>query len=352
MKNNNYLNAIYKKPIEHTPIWIMRQAGRYLPEYREVRKKAGDSFISLMKNPDLACEVTLQPLKRFKLDAAILFSDILTIPEAMNLGLSFGKGEGPKISKPIVNKSDILNLPILDTANDLNYVYKAISLIKTKLNETVPLIGFSGSPWTIATYMVEGGGSKTFTKIKSMMYKNPKELHLLLENLTENIVDYLVNQVKTGVDAIKIFDSWGGVLGRREYNEFSLRYMIKIVEKLKSCFYDKKIPITIFTKNGGLWLEDIANSGCDMVGLDWTIDICDALDRIGDKVAVEGNMDPCVLFGTKDKIEQEVEYILKQVNGRRGFVFNLGHGIQKETPIESVSTLVNKVHHYSAGECY
>lgn len=346
LKNDRYLRALLREPVEMTPVWMMRQAGRYLPEYKTTRAQAGD-FMSLCRNADLACEVTLQPLRRYALDAAILFSDILTIPDAMGLGLSFGAGEGPKFAHPIEHKIQVENLPIPDPEGELQYVMNAVRAIRRELNGEVPLIGFSGSPWTLATYMVEGGSSKAFTKIKKMMYVEPKMLHALLDKLADSVILYLNAQIKAGAQAVMIFDTWGGVLAHNEYKAFSLHYMHKIVDGLIREHEDRKVPVTLFTKGGGLWLEAIASTGCDAVGLDWTIDIADARRRVGHKVALQGNMDPSVLYAQPERIEQEVKQILASFGEGSGHVFNLGHGIHQDVPEQSPKVFVDAVHEYS-----
>ncbi|MFZ7216206.1 uroporphyrinogen decarboxylase [Avibacterium avium] len=346
LKNDRYLRALLREPVDMTPVWMMRQAGRYLPEYKATRAQAGD-FMSLCRNAELACEVTLQPLRRYDLDAAILFSDILTIPDAMGLGLSFGAGEGPKFARPIENKSAVENLPIPDPEQELQYVMNAVRTIRRELKGEVPLIGFSGSPWTLATYMVEGGSSKAFTKIKKMLYTEPQTLHLLLDKLADSVALYLNAQIKAGAQSVMIFDTWGGVLAHREYLEFSLQYMQKIVENLIRHNEGRKVPVTLFTKGGGLWLENIANTGCDAVGLDWTVDLADAKKRIGHKVALQGNMDPSVLYASPARIEQEVRSILADFGEGSGHVFNLGHGIHQDVPEISPKIFVDAIHQYS-----
>lgn len=346
LKNDRYLKALLREPVDMTPVWMMRQAGRYLPEYKATRAQAGD-FMSLCRNADLACEVTLQPLRRYALDAAILFSDILTIPDAMGLGLSFGVGEGPKFARPIENKSQVENLPIPDPEGELQYVMNAVRTIRRELKGEVPLIGFSGSPWTLATYMVEGGSSKAFTKIKKMMYAEPHILHALLDKLADSVILYLNAQIKAGAQAVMVFDTWGGVLAHEEYKIFSLQYMQKIVEGLIRENEGRKVPVTLFTKGGGLWLEAIAETGCDAVGLDWTVDIRDAKKRVGHKVALQGNMDPSVLYAPAARIEQEVQNILAGFGEGSGHVFNLGHGIHQDVPTESPKVFVDAVHEFS-----
>ena len=346
LKNDRYLKALLREPVDMTPVWMMRQAGRYLPEYKATRAQAGD-FMSLCRNADLACEVTLQPLRRYALDAAILFSDILTIPDAMGLGLSFGAGEGPKFARPIENKIQVDNLPIPDPEGELQYVMNAVRTIRHELKGEVPLIGFSGSPWTLATYMVEGGSSKAFTKIKKMMYADPQILHALLDKLADSVILYLNAQIKAGAQAVMVFDTWGGVLAHEEYKTFSLQYMQNIVEGLIRENEGRKVPVTLFTKGGGLWLEAIAETGCDAVGLDWTVDIREAKKRVGHKVALQGNMDPSVLYAPAARIEQEVKNILAGFGEGSGHVFNLGHGIHQDVPTESPKVFVNAIHEFS-----
>ncbi|MCK3655710.1 uroporphyrinogen decarboxylase [Pasteurellaceae bacterium Macca] len=346
LKNDRYLKALLREPVDMTPVWMMRQAGRYLPEYKATRAEAGD-FMSLCRNADLACEVTLQPLRRYDLDAAILFSDILTIPDAMGLGLSFGAGEGPKFARPIECKADVENLPIPDPEQELQYVMNAVRTIRRELKGEVPLIGFSGSPWTLATYMVEGGSSKAFTKIKKMLYTEPKLLHLLLDKLADSVILYLNAQIKAGAQAVMVFDTWGGVLAHNEYQHFSLQYMHKIVNGLIRENDGRRVPVTLFTKGGGLWLESIAETGCDAIGLDWTVDIAQARARVGHKVALQGNLDPSVLYASPERIEQEVASILKGFGHGSGHIFNLGHGIHQDVPTESPKVLVDSVHQLS-----
>nr|WP_136251049.1 uroporphyrinogen decarboxylase [Ningiella ruwaisensis] len=346
LKNDRYLRALLKQPVDVTPVWMMRQAGRYLPEYKATRAQAGD-FMALCTNPELACEVTLQPLRRFKLDAAILFSDILTIPDAMGLGLYFETGEGPKFQHPVASHRDVENLPIPDPELGLGYVMDAVRTIRKNLEGEVPLIGFSGSPWTLATYMVEGGSSKAFTKIKKMAFAEPKTLHLLLDKLADSVILYLNAQIAAGAQSVMIFDTWGGVLCPRDYKLFSLQYMEKIVAGLTREYEGARIPVTLFTKNGGMWLESIAATGCDAVGLDWTIDIADAKARVGDKVALQGNMDPSILYAPKERIEQEVADILAGFGEGEGHVFNLGHGIHLDVPPEHAGYFVEAVHKLS-----
>jgi len=347
LKNDRFLRALLKQDVDVTPVWMMRQAGRYLPEYREVRAQAGD-FMSLCQNPELACEVTLQPLRRYALDAAILFSDILTIPDAMGRGLYFAQGEGPKFKNPVRTPEDVDALKVINTEKDLPYVLDAVKLIRRELNGSVPLIGFSGSPWTIATYMVEGGSSKEFAVIKSMLMNTPEVMHQLLDTLADSIIDYLNAQIQAGSQAVQIFDTWGGALSAHAYDTFSLDYMKKIVNGLVRENEGRKIPVILFTKNGGLWLEKIVESGCDCVGLDWTIPINEARDRVGDRVALQGNMDPAVLYGSPEAIRKEVGIILEQFGHGNGHVFNLGHGIHQHVNPDRVTAFVDAVHELSA----
>ncbi|QLR05200.1 uroporphyrinogen decarboxylase [Providencia rettgeri] len=346
LKNDRYLRALLRQPVDVTPVWMMRQAGRYLPEYKATRAEAGD-FIALCKNTELACEVTLQPLRRFPLDAAILFSDILTIPDAMGLGLYFEAGEGPRFERPVASAADVNNIPIPDPEQELGYVMDAVRAIRRALNGDVPLIGFSGSPWTLATYMVEGGSSKAFTKIKKMMYEDPKTLHLLLDKLADSVILYLNAQVRAGAQSLMIFDTWGGVLTKRDYLEFSLHYMHKIVDGLIRENDGRRVPVTLFTKGGGQWLEEMAATGCDALGLDWTTEIADARRRVGDKVALQGNMDPSMLYAPPARIEQEVQHILAGFGQGEGHVFNLGHGIHQDVAPEHAGAFVDAVHRFS-----
>ncbi len=343
LKNDRFLRALQGKDVDRTPVWMMRQAGRYLPEYLETRKRAND-FLTLCKTPELACEVTLQPLARFDLDAAILFSDILTIPDAMGLGLYFSEGEGPKFKRPIRDAKAIEQLAIPDPNDELSYVMDAVSLIKRELNGKVPLIGFAGSPWTLATYMVEGGPSKNFSKIKGLMFEQPNLLFQLLEKITQAVISYLNAQIAAGAQAIMVFDTWGGVLSSSDYLEFSLTYMQQIVESITN----KDVPIILFTKDGNEWLENIAATGCDAVGLDWKLPIGLARQRIGDQVALQGNMDPCVLYASPDRIRREVASILASFGHGNGHVFNLGHGIHQHIDPDNVAVFIDAVHSLSA----
>ena len=348
LKNDRFLRALLKQPVDVTPVWMMRQAGRYLPEYRASRAKAGD-FMSLMMNPEFACEVTLQPLDRYpQLDAAILFSDILTIPHAMGQGLYFETGEGPRFRKVISSAADIDALPIPDPEKDLGYVMDAVRTIKSALNGRVPLIGFSGSPWTLATYMVEGGSSKDFRKTKAMLYDNPQAMHALLDKLAQSVTAYLNGQILAGAQAVQIFDTWGGALSDVAYREFSLRYMSKIVDSLPRQAEGRRVPIIVFTKGGGQWLEAIAEIGADAVGLDWTTDIGIARECVGHQVALQGNMDPCVLYAKPAAIETEVRRILDGFGPHPGHVFNLGHGIHPEINPQHAAAMIAEVQRYSA----
>ena len=345
-QNDTFLRALLRQPTDYTPIWIMRQAGRYLPEYNATRSHAG-SFLALCKNPNLATEVTMQPLARFPLDAAILFSDILTVPDAMGLGLYFAEGEGPKFARPVRDEAAIKALHVPDIASELKYVTDAVEQIRKTLNNSVPLIGFSGSPFTLACYMIEGGGSDDFRLIKSMLYKRPDLLHRLLETTAQAVAAYLNAQIEAGVQAVMLFDTWGGALSHRAYREFSLRYMEQVASNLKREHDGEKVPVIAFTKGGGLWLESIADIGVDAIGLDWTIDINAARSRVGNRVALQGNMDPMTLFGSKEAIRAEAKAILNAFGSGSGHVFNLGHGVSQHTPPESVAELVAAVHELS-----
>ncbi|MCH9698327.1 MAG: uroporphyrinogen decarboxylase [Gammaproteobacteria bacterium] len=342
MPENNLLErALLRQPIDRTPVWMMRQAGRYLPEYRKVREQAGD-FLSLCMNPELACEVTMQPLRRYRFDAAILFSDILTIPDAMGLGLHFVEGEGPKFHSPIRHSRDIDNLPIPDPEQELRYVCDAVRLIKRALDNQLPLIGFSGSPWTLACYMVEGGSSRDFRKVKSLMYEQPDLMHQLLEKLTVAITAYLNAQLAAGVNVVMVFDTWGGALSAQDYQQFSLDYCARIAKGL-----DVQVPSILFTKGGGQWLENMADAGFNALGLDWTTSIAEARQRVGNKVALQGNMDPMLLYANPDVIRQRVQSVLQEFGNGSGHVFNLGHGILPDINPAHVEAMVNAVHDFS-----
>lgn len=346
LKNDRFIRALLKQPVDQTPVWMMRQAGRYLPEYKATRAKAGD-FLTLCKTPELATEVTIQPLDRYPLDAAILFSDILTIPDAMGLGLYFSEGEGPKFSNPLKTQADVDKLFVPDMAGELKYVTDAVSMIHRELDGRVPLIGFTGSPWTLATYMVEGGSSKDFGKVKGMMYSQPKMMHQILNVLAKTIIEYLNAQIEAGAETVMIFDTWGGALSTRDYKDFSLNYMQQIVDGLNREKDGKKIPVIMFTKGGSQWLEAQADIGVDALGLDWTIDIGEARKRVGDKVALQGNMDPCVLYSTPERIREEVASILESYGSGNGHVFNLGHGIHQHIDPENAGAFINAVHELS-----
>jgi len=342
LKNDLFLRALQRKPVERTPMWIMRQAGRYLPEYRETRKRAGD-FLTLCKTPELACEVTMQPLDRYGLDAAILFSDILTIPDALGLGLQFSEGEGPSFKSPISSAADVDRITNISAMNELAYVTDAVSLIRKELDGRVPLIGFSGSPWTLATYMVEGKGSKEFHKVKGMLYHEPNTLEKLLHVLSESVTEYLAAQIQAGAQAVMIFDTWGGVLSKEMYLHYSLAPMQKIVQNLKHESFAKDVPIILFTKGGGNWLNEMAATGCDALGLDWGTEIDHARAQVGNKVALQGNLDPCVLYGSDNVIREETKKVLEKFGKGSGHVLNLGHGIQQYVNPDKVTVLVEAV---------
>lgn len=344
--NDCFIRALLRQPVERTPVWMMRQAGRYLPEYRRVREQAG-SFMNLCTTPELACEVTLQPLERFRLDAAILFSDILTIPDAMGLGLEFVEGEGPRFKYPILCTTDVQRLPVPDPEDGLRYVMDAVRLIRRELNGRVPLIGFSGSPWTLATYMVEGGSSREFRKIKGLMYEQPELLHQLLGKLAESVAIYLNAQIAAGVDAIMVFDTWGGLLAPSQYERFSLAYARSVLDRIRGDGTGKAVPAIFFTKGGGQWLEAMADSGFDALGLDWTTDIGDARRRVGQKVALQGNLDPQALYAPKETVRTEVKHILESFGSGSGHVFNLGHGVWPDVDPEHVGAMIEAVHEFS-----
>jgi uroporphyrinogen decarboxylase len=346
LQNDCYIRAALNKPTERTPVWMMRQAGRYLPEYRATRAIAGD-FMSLCKNAELACEVTLQPLERFDFDAAILFSDILTIPDAMGLGLYFTAGEGPAFERPIRDAASVAKLGVPDPNQELQYVMNAVSTIRKNLKGRVPLIGFSGSPWTLATYMVEGGTTKNFQHVKGMLFDSPEVLHQLLDKLAQSITSYLNAQIEAGAQAVMIFDTWGGVLSPRDYLSFSLRYMEQIVSGLKRSHDGQQVPVTLFTKNANHMLADMAKVGADCLGVDWTLDLNCARSITEDQVALQGNMDPCILYASPERINQEVAAVLESFGHRKGHVFNLGHGIHPQVNPDSVKAFVDAVHQHS-----
>ena len=346
LKNDRFLRALLREPVDRTPVWMMRQAGRYLPEYRATRQHAG-SFLDLCKNRELACEVTMQPLRRYPMDAAILFSDILTIPDAMGLGLYFEEGEGPRFRKTVRSESDLAALQSISAKDDLGYVMDAVSTIRHELNGKVPLIGFSGSPWTLATYMVEGGSSKDFSRIKTMAYDQPELMHGLLSVLADAVADYLSAQVEAGAQALQIFDTWGGALSAAGYKEFSLKYMQRILSRLPSEADGRKLPVIVFTKGGGQWLSSIADCGAQAVGIDWTTDIGSARALVGDRVALQGNMDPMMLFASPERIRTEVASILSGFGHGTGHVFNLGHGITPGVNPDHVTAFVDAVAEFS-----
>ncbi len=346
LKNDRFLRALLREPVDMTPVWMMRQAGRYLPEYRETRGRAG-GFMDLCTNPELACEVTLQPLDRFPLDAAILFSDILTIPDAMGLGLYFNEGEGPRFERPVRSAADVHAVGLPDPEVELRYVMDAVRLIRRELQGRVPLIGFSGSPWTLATYMVEGGSTKTFSHSKGMLYNEPELMHELLGKVADSVVSYLNAQVAAGAQALMIFDTWGGVLTPHDYERFSLAYMERIVSGLTREQGGRRVPVTLFTKGGGQWVESLAHSGCDAIGLDWTVDLGEVRARTQGRVALQGNLDPCMLYASPGRIRQGVARVLESYGRGPGHVFNLGHGITPDVNPEHAGAMVEAVHELS-----
>ena len=362
LQNDTFLRACLRQPTDHTPIWLMRQAGRYLPEYKATRLAAGNSFMGLATNPHYATEVTLQPLDRYKLDAAILFSDILTVPDAMGLGLSFGAGEGPKFAHPLRSEADVAKLAVPDL-DKLRYVFDAVTSIRRALETTdsqgrrvgrVPLIGFSGSPWTLACYMVEGGGSDDYRLVKTMLYSRPDLMHRILAINADAVAAYLNAQIQAGAQAVMVFDSWGGVLEHRAFHQFSLAYTQRVLNQLQREHDGQRIPAIVFTKGGGQWLEQIAATGADVVGLDWTCDLGTARRRLDDGVALQGNFDPMALFATPEAVAAEARAVLdsfgppQRADGRwGGHIFNLGHGINQHTPLENVQALVEAVHAHS-----
>jgi uroporphyrinogen decarboxylase len=346
LKNDTFLRALMRQPTEYTPVWMMRQAGRYLPEYNQTRARAGD-FLSLCKNPELATEVTLQPLARFPLDAAILFSDILTIPDAMGLGLYFAQGEGPKFERPLREEWEIRDLTAPNPYEHLGYVIDAVKEIRRALDGSVPLIGFSGSPFTLACYMIEGQGGTDFSTVKKMLYQRPDLLHHILAVNARSVIDYLNAQIEAGAQAVMIFDTWGGVLSHAAYHEFSLRYMQDIMNGLTRKKDGVDIPAVIFTKGGGNWLESMAATGCDALGLDWTVDIGVARQRVGDRVALQGNLDPSILLTDPDTVRAETAKVLASYGSGHGHVFNLGHGISQFAPPENAAALIEAVHSLS-----
>jgi uroporphyrinogen decarboxylase len=346
LKNDLLLRALLREPVERTPVWIMRQAGRYLPEYRQVREQAGD-FMSVCSNPDLACEVTLQPLRRYKLDAAILFSDILTIPDAMGLGLYFASGEGPRFERPVQTASDIRNLQRPDVEQKLGYVFEAVRTIRRELNGSVPLIGFAGSPWTVATYMVEGRSSRDFATIKGLAAEDPDALSLLLDTVAQTTTDYLNAQVAAGAQAIMVFDTWGAALAGDDYRRFSLASMQKIVDGLTRENEGRRVPVILFTKGAGPLMTDMVETGCDALGVDWTTDLATARKYVDDKVALQGNLNPATLRESPEIIRQGVAEVLESYGTGPGHVFNLGHGITPDIDPEHLGALVDAVHELS-----
>lgn len=347
MQKHRLIKALDREPVDRTPAWIMRQAGRYLPEYRKVRSSVKD-FLTLCKTPELACQVTLQPIQRFPLDAAIIFSDILTIPDAYNLGLYFKEKEGPIFKYPIRTEADIQQLPNIDPEIELRYVMDTIRFTKEALQGKLPLIGFSGSPWTIATYMVEGQSSKHFNIIQKMRVGSPERLHSLLAHLTRSIIDYLNAQISAGADVIMLFDTWGGVLAKKDYLTFSLNYMTQIIQGIRKYKHEKKIPIILFTKNGGQHISEMIESGADAIGLDWTADVAKARQLAEGKVALQGNLDPSTLYGTPEYITQAVKDVLRQFGASSGHIFNLGHGIFPDTDPGSVEIMLEVLHRESS----
>jgi uroporphyrinogen decarboxylase len=355
LDNDTFLRACLRQPTPHTPVWLMRQAGRYLPEYNATRARAG-SFMGLATNPQFATEVTLQPLERYPLDAAILFSDILTVPDAMGLGLSFAAGEGPRFARPVRDEAAVLALEVPDMAR-LRYVFDAVSSIRRALGGRVPLIGFAGSPWTLACYMVEGGGSDDYRLVKALLYGRPDLMHHMLTVTADAVALYLNEQIRAGAQAVMVFDSWGGVLADGAFQEFSLAYTRRVLAQLARKHDGERIPSIVFTKGGGLWLEEIAGAGADVVGVDWTVDLAQARDRVGDRVALQGNLDPCVLFAPPDTVRAQVRRVLDRfgppqdgVGPGTGHIFNLGHGISQHTPPDAVAVLVDEVHAHSVAK--
>jgi len=346
LKNDRIIKALFCEPVDATPIWIMRQAGRYLPEFRALRAKVPD-FLKFCKNPELACEVTLQPLARFDLDAAIIFSDILTVVDALGFNLEFLSNVGPVVHNPVRSQKDLARLSIPFAMERLQYVFDAVKLTERELQGRVPLIGFAGSPWTVACYMVQGKNQHNFQQTRALIYQEPALMHFLLKTLTELTIHYLNQQIEAGARIIMLFDTWGGILSTDAYREFSLYYMQEIGRRIHREFNQHRIPLIFFTKNGGQWLEEMANSGCDAVGIDWTQNINDARSRVGHKVALQGNLDPMTLLGTPEAVRHEVKKILQRFGAGSGHIFNLGHGIDKSTPIENVQVMVNTVREWS-----
>ena len=346
LKNDTLLRALLREKTDYTPVWLMRQAGRYLPEYNATRKRAG-SFLVLCKNPGYATEVTLQPLARFPLDAAILFSDILTVPDAMGLGLYFVEGEGPKFERTVRDEAAVAKLAAPDVDSSLRYVTDAVAQIRRALDGSVPLIGFSGSPWTLACYMVEGGGSDDHRTVKTLAFQRPDLMHRILEVNARAVTTYLNAQIEAGAQAVMLFDTWGGALSASAYKTFSLAYMRQVIDGLSRQCEGRKVPVVMFTKGGGLWLEDMAATGCDALGVDWTIELSAARSRVGHQVALQGNLDPTMLFSAPECIRAEVGRVLASFGAGPGHVFNLGHGISQFTPPEHAAAMVAAVHDLS-----
>jgi uroporphyrinogen decarboxylase len=343
-RNPRFIKALQRQAVDRTPVWIMRQAGRYLAEYQALRAKAGD-FLKLCKTPELACAATMLPINKFPLDAAIIFSDILMIPDAMGLDLNFVADEGPKFSRVISNAADVARLPEIDMQRDLSFLNAAVEMVVQELDDEIPLIGFAGSPWTVATYMIEGQTSKQFNKVRGMLYKDPTTLHALLEHLTQQTTNYLIAQIKAGVSVVMLFDTWGGILADPLYLEFSLQYMRKIVTSLKQSY--ATVPIILFSKNGGRCVREIAATGCDAIGLDWTADLAVARALVGDKVALQGNLDPCVLYADPQQIRTHVQEVLQAYGDGNGHIFNLGHGIPLDVNPQHVEVMLEAIKTYS-----
>jgi uroporphyrinogen decarboxylase len=346
LKNDTLLRALLREPVDYTPVWMMRQAGRYLAEYRETRARAG-SFMDLCRNPELACEVTIQPLERFPLDAAILFSDILTVPDAMGLGLYFAEGEGPHFEHPVRSEADVERIRVPDPEDELGYVMDAVRTIRRELAGRVPLIGFSGSPWTLATYMIEGGTTKHFARSKAMMFDRPDLMHALLAKVADAVTVYLNAQIAAGAQVAMVFDTWGGVLTPGDFREFSLRYMERIVDGLTREADGRRVPVVLFSKGAGQWLDRMAETGCDALGVDWTTELSDARRMVRDKVALQGNLDPCTLYASPERIRREVGRVLASYGAGTGHVFNLGHGIHPDTDPDHAAAMVAAVHELS-----
>jgi uroporphyrinogen decarboxylase len=346
LSNDTLLRALLREPVDYTPVWMMRQAGRYLPEYRETRARAG-SFMDLCRNPELACEVTIQPLERFPLDAAILFSDILTVPDAMGLGLYFAEGEGPHFEHPVRSQADVDRIRVPDPEDELRYVMDAVRVIRRELAGRVPLIGFSGSPWTLATYMIEGGTTKHFALSKAMMFDRPDLMHALLGKVADAVTLYLNAQIAAGAQVAMVFDTWGGVLTPGDFREFSLRYMERIVDGLTREADGRRVPVVLFSKGAGQWLDRMAETGCDALGVDWTTELSDARRMVKDKVALQGNLDPCTLYASPERIHREVGRVLASYGAGSGHVFNLGHGIHPDADPEHAAVMVEAVHELS-----